>query len=189
MALAGSAAAGGIGGALGTKAAASVASVALLTAGAVEVNDYYQGASESNRATAVERSATMAMAGPAIRGSDEVVRRHLHHAPPEAPAKPSESPAAGSLEPVVEVPAEPAAPTETEVPDAVAGGAETGTGLADSGPTYEPEPGPPPVVEEPPVTDPPPVEPPLDDPPPVVPGEPPVTEPAAPAATPGAPPA
>jgi RNA polymerase sigma factor (sigma-70 family) len=187
MALAGSAAAGGIGGALGTKAAASVASVALLTAGAVEVNDYYQGAGESNRA--IERSATMAMAGPAIRGSDEVVRRHAHHAPPEAPAKASEEPAASSLEPVVETPAEPVAPTVTEVPDAVAGGAETGTGLADSGPTHEPEPGPPPVVEEPPVTDPPPVEPPLDDPPPVVPAEPPVAEPAVPAATPGAPPA
>ena len=190
IALAGSAAAGGIGGALGTKAAASVASVALLTAGAVEVNDYYQGAAEPNRAAAVERSATMAMAGPAVRGSDEVVRRHAHKAPPEAPAKPSETPAASSLEPIAETPAEPAVPTETTVPDAVAGGAETGTGLADSGPTYEPEPDPPPVVEEPPVTDPPPAEPPLDDPPPVIPGQPPVAEPAAPATTPrGAPPA
>ena len=187
MALAGSAAAGGIGGALGTKAAASVASVALLTAGAVEVNDYYQGAAESNRGAAIERSATMAMAGPALRGSDEVVRRHAHQAPAE-PAESSETAAAPPAEPVTETPADVAAPADTTAPDAVAGGAETGTGLADSVPTYEPEPTDPPVVEEPPVTDPPPAEPPLDD-PPVVPGEPPVIEPAAPAAPPAAPPA
>ena len=140
MALAGSAAAGGIGGALGTKAAASVASVALLTAGAVEVNDYYQGAAESNGAgghRAQPRHGDGRASDPWQRHGRPPARSPR---PAEAPAKPSEAPAAPLGAPA-EAPAE-LAPAATDA-DAVAGGAETGSGLADSDPTYEPEPSPP----------------------------------------------
>jgi RNA polymerase sigma factor (sigma-70 family) len=178
LALAGSAAAGGIGGALGTKAAASVASVALLTAGAVEVNDSYQGAAEPSRPATVERTVMTATAGPAMRGSDEVSDRHPIKAPAAPPAETEESTlVATAEEPVAVGPAQKAVPPDAESADAVAGGAETGTGLADDGLSYgEPEPTHPPVAEEPPVTEPPPGEPPVDQPPPVAPEQPVVPE-------------
>ena len=57
------------GGALGAKAAAGMASMALLTAGAVEVNDYYQRIAEPHGAAAIEREATVTI-GPADPRSD-----------------------------------------------------------------------------------------------------------------------
>jgi RNA polymerase sigma factor (sigma-70 family) len=158
MTLAGGAAVGGLGGALGTKAAAGVASMALITAGAVEVNDYYQR-TNPNAGPAVERSSPLAMAGPAVRGTDHVG----HAAGADKPA--AEANAVEVEQPVApppEAPAEEAAPAPAEEPpaDAVVGGAEAGTGHAegtlthDADPTHpaptEPAPEDPPPAEEPP---------------------------------------
>ena len=184
MTLAGSAA--GIGGALGTKAAASVASMALLTAGAVEVNDYYQR-TEPHGAAPVQREVTVAMAGPSIRGSDLAVEQRPTGGQPSAAADGGDSvPAEPPVTPAAEEPAEEeaAVPPAERPADAVAGGAEAGTGSTDGGLTHE-EPTHPPVTE-PPATEPPVVTEPPGEPPPVV-TEPPVTEPPAPPPAPPAP--
>jgi RNA polymerase sigma factor (sigma-70 family) len=180
MTLAGGAAAGGLGGALGTKAAASVASMALLTAGAVEVKDYYQGADP--RPAAIERSGpAMAMAGPAVHGTHHAAAAHSLQDDGNAGAPDN-----------VEAPEEaaPVAPTDVTVPpaeevtaaedDAVAGGAEAGTGVSGGEPSHapatnhatpsptrptEPDPTAPPPVDPTP-TDPPPGGPPPVEPPP-----------------------
>ena len=171
LTLAGGAAAGGIAGALGTKAAASVASMALLTAGAVEVSDYSRQA-ETPGAARAEHSATYAMAGSATRGTD--------HVAPAGPGKqagaaasnetgPAKPPAPAEEEPAPEAPEAPPTevpPASDELTDAVAGGAETGTGYADGEALgYQPDPSDPPVAEPPPA-EPPPPEPPTADPPP-----------------------
>ncbi len=179
MSLAGGAAAGGLGGALGTKAAASVASMALLTAGAVEVKNLYQNR-ESHRAAPIERNVSMAMAGPATRGT-------AHVAPADAdPAGGAPADELARVEPAEH--AAPMSPREETGPasgvaDAVAPGAETGTGTTDGSLTFEPSPTHP-ATTVPPVTEPPPAQPP--------PGAPPSVEPTPetpPAATPPPPPA
>ena len=179
LTLAGGAAAGGIGGALGTKAAAGVASVALLTAGAVEVNDYYRQADPKGAAPA-EQSVTTAMAGPATRGASHVERRRLASATGDQ-AKPASGGSANAAAPTEAAgagksdPAAPGASAEGSAPgDAVAGGAEAGTGHADgAGLTHEPEPTHPPTGPPPPVTTPPPATVPPGEPPPVTPVDPP----------------
>jgi RNA polymerase sigma factor (sigma-70 family) len=179
LTLAGGAAAGGIGGALGTKAAAGVASVALLTAGAVEVNDYYQRAG-ADRVSAIER-ATTAMAGPAVRGSHHVAHMSAGATATEGGTVVDQGTPAEPVTPAApKVPAEAPAAAEEPPADAVAGGAEAGTGVADDGLAHETVPTHPPVAE-PPASEPPPTEPPPGDPPPVVPGEPPATTPGPPA--------
>ena len=174
LALAGTAAAGGIGGALGGKAAAGVASVALLTAGAVEVNDLYRV--DTVRAPAAAER-TVAVAGPADRA-----QYHVASPPNRTPAATEAAPAA-DLAPVVPAPEAGTADEETVAPDepaatddAVAGGADSGVGFADS-----PDGG---LPHTPPMPAPPPSDPAPGDPPP---GEPPVvTPPADPPATPPA---
>ena len=172
LTLAGSAAAGGLGGALGTKAAASVASMALLTAGAVEVNDYYQRA-EPHGSAPIEREATVAMAGPSVRGSDSTERHLTGGLASEVGTKEESAPAETPATPPAEIPAEEIAAPAVEPPaDAVAGGTEVGTGVSDGGDLTHEDPTHPPVTE-PPVTDPP------DD--TVPPGEPPPEDPQEPA--------
>jgi RNA polymerase sigma factor (sigma-70 family) len=168
------AAAGGIGGAIGTKAAAGVASVALITAGAVEVNNYYRV--EADRAPVAERTMA-AVAGPASRAeyhvapgpaestvSDPVSDHPIETLPASEPVDTTVAPVPATEE------SEPAPVEERADDDGVAGGADSGTGFADG-----PEGG---------ITSTPPLPPPPSDPTPVepAPGEPPpVSEPTDPA--------
>jgi RNA polymerase sigma factor (sigma-70 family) len=180
LSLAGTAAAGGIGGALGGKAAAGVASVALLTAGAVEVNDLYR--TEANRAPAAIERTYAAVAGPAHRG-----RSHAA-APKGAPAAVEPAAPVADPAPLAPPPETMGATDDSEAPApsegtdaAVAGGADSGIGFADSPdgglPHTPPMPAPPP--SDPAPGDPPPGDPPVVTPPEDPPPAPPAEEPAA----------
>jgi RNA polymerase sigma factor (sigma-70 family) len=173
LGLAGGAAAGGLGGLIGGKAVAGMASVALLTAGAVEVNHLYDASRDGRPAGSGTSAgtATLAFAGPTVRamaGGRAATGPNAHEArrdaasPPEA-AEPSAP--VTPVEPVGDAPAEEALPADGAgdggasgpPSDAVAGEPESGTGTAgpDSGGV---------ISDFPPATDP-------DDPPPPADGE------------------
>ena len=160
------AAAGGVGGLLGTKAVAGMASVAILTAGAVEVNYLYDSRA-TDRAAATEQSTAVAFAGPSLRQAEGVSAGRGPSADRSAaPAEPdpvvAAEPAPVPVEPAPETapPAEEPAPSE-EPSDAVAGEPESGTATAGTeggGVISEfpasPEPETPPAEEEPPAGEP-----------------------------------
>ena len=169
ISVAGAAAASG---ALGTKAAAGFASVALLAAGAVEVKNHQTPAiAPTQQHAAVEAPATFAT-GPASRAHDRVAPSASRDskeaegilkqasADEAVPAEPVE-PTAVAAESGQPDPA--AASTPEPAPTAVTGDAESGTGSATGGVVvpggHPPTTNPPPVDDPPPVTDPAPVDP------------------------------
>ena len=149
-------------GALGAKAAAGMASMALLTAGAVEVQHIASDASPV-RSAGIEQEAT-AMVGPADRAMHgAAIGAPAAPAPPPAPEAPAD-PAPPAEPPAAEVPAEPAPepmpeptaapeppadpPTDVAVGDPNSGGGTIPTNPGDSDGVIVPG-DPPPVVDPP----------------------------------------
>lgn len=168
LGLASGAAAGGITGVLGSKAVAGVASVAILTAGAVEVRNLATSRSAERPASAgAVASAAPAHAGPAARavGRAGTGKRHAGGPGPEASAaadtaaRPAPEAEAGPELPPAAKAAAPPAPVEVAepAPTAVASTSATGTATAPGAgggviSDFPPPPQPPapPVSEQPP---------------------------------------
>jgi RNA polymerase sigma factor (sigma-70 family) len=188
-AVGGATAGGGIAGAIGAKAAATAATAALLTAGAVEVRNNLSSDTPARDNVRQEQPAQEQAYSPApAYGAGSVAEAEAPPATPPAEEQAEVTAAAAPAEPAAEAPAEtpaddaaaPAHPAATgDEDDAVVGpgggaGAESGSGAGASGTEEvliaEPAPAEPPAPE---ATTPPP--PPAEPPPPVTPpAEPPV---------------
>ncbi|MDQ3759626.1 MAG: hypothetical protein M3331_06770, partial [Actinomycetota bacterium] len=160
LGLAGGSAAGLGGATLGAKAVAGFASVALLTAGAVEVQ-HLASSEAPSRTAGIERDATaMAPTKHTMQGGSPAgapaspVPDETEPEPPIEPSAP-ETPVEPETAPPPDEPAGPA-PGDTTTSTPAAGSEEISTNPGDSGSENNPPP------EGPPVADPPPVDPPPD---------------------------